>query len=63
MRFFARTERFVNYKPAATLTELANELETDKGTAKELSWSEAWRACQMSTAIIRDARLTSAKVA
>jgi len=42
MRFFARTERFVNYKPAATLTELANELETDKGTAEELSWSEAW---------------------
>jgi hypothetical protein len=42
MKYFAKTGNNEFYNHAKTLTELANELETDKGTATELSWSKNW---------------------
>ncbi len=42
MKFFPKKSNVDFYKPNKSLTELANELETDKGTATNLSWSSAW---------------------
>jgi hypothetical protein len=42
MKYFAKTNDSNFYDGTKTLTQLANELQTDKGTAKELSWSKDW---------------------
>jgi hypothetical protein len=42
MKYFTKTGNNNFYTGTKSLTELANELETDKGNAKTLSWSESW---------------------
>lgn len=42
MKFFPKKNKIDFYQPNKSLTELANELETDKGTATNLSWSAMW---------------------
>lgn len=44
MKFFKKTKQNAFYDNSKTLTQLANELETDKGTAdkNDLSWGKEW---------------------
>lgn len=42
MRYFPRKEKLKLHDPNKSLSDIANELETDKGTATQLSWSKHW---------------------
>jgi hypothetical protein len=42
MRYFPKLGRLIEFVENKTLTEIANEFETDKGDAKNPSWSKAW---------------------